>query len=417
MAYFSLSPNDMQSLKDRNDGPAKRVIHLMRRPRRLLATILIANNFINIAIVLLSDYLVWQFFGIEQFANWGQKLSELFSFFSFSPEDYSRLINFLITVVGVSFLLVFFGEVTPKIYAKFNNLRFSRMMSASLQTLGTIFYPISNLLVGLSSKMDKSLSVSANTQDHKDEIEEAIEMTVSGDQHAEEEVDILKSIIKFNEVAVKQIMRSRMDVIAESTESTLEEVLETIRSSGFSRFPIYEESLDQVVGLLYAKDFLGHDDSIEWQKLIRKDVHYVPETKRINDLLKEFQQRRMHMAIVVDEFGGVSGLVTLEDVMEEVIGEIKDEFDEGDDLEYVKLNDKTYIFEGKSLINDVCRVLHVDTGIFDELKGEADSVAGLMLEHIGQIPRQYQEVKIKNFTLRAERVNKRRIEKVRIILD
>ena len=242
-------------------------------------------------------------------------------------------------------------------------------------------------------------------------------MTVSGDQHAEEEVDILKSIIKFNEVAVKQIMRSRMDVIAESTESTLEEVLETIRSSGFSRFPIYEESLDQVVGLLYAKDFLGHDDSIEWQKLIRKDVHYVPETKRINDLLKEFQQRRMHMAIVVDEFGGVSGLVTLEDVMEEVIGEIKDEFDEGDDLEYVKLNDKTYIFEGKSLINDVCRVLHVDTDIFDEIKGEADSVAGLMLEHIGQIPRQYQEVKIKNFTLRAERVNKRRIEKVRIILD
>ncbi len=417
VAYFSLSPNNIQSLKESSDKSAKRVLQLKRHPRKLLATILITNNFINIGIVLLSDYLVWQFFGVEAFVSGGQWLSEQFSFWYFNEEDYSRLINFLVTVVGVTVLLVLFGEITPKIYARFNNLSFARRMSGSLNTLNTLFYPLSNLLVGLSKRLEITFGPSANTQDHKEEIEEAIELTVSGAQNAEKEVNILKSIIKFNEVAVKQIMRSRVDVIAESVDSQLEDVLEAIRSSGYSRIPIYEESLDHIVGLLYAKDFIGHDESIVWQKLIRTDIHYVPESKRINELLKEFQERRLHMAIVVDEFGGVSGLVTLEDVMEEVIGEIKDEFDEGDNVEFVKIDDKTYIFEGKSLINDVCRIMGVETYAFDSKKGEADSVAGLMLEFIGQIPRQFQEIKIDNFTLRAESVNKRRIEKVRIMID
>ena len=417
VSYFSLSPDDIQGLKDGVDKKSKRVLNLKRTPHRLLATILIANNFINIGIVLLSDHLVTQFFGITGFLPAGEWLNNVLPFFDYSADSYARALNFLVTIVGVTFLLVLFGEVAPKIYAKVNNVAFARSMSSSLSTLKTLFYPLSSLLVRWSKRWESNLNTSVNSQDHRDEIEEAIEMTVSGDAlHAEKEVNILKSIIKFNEVTVKQIMRSRVDVIAESTESTLDDVMSAIRSSGYSRIPIYEESLDQITGLLYAKDFIGRDENLDWHKLIRTDIHYVPESKRINELLKEFQQKRLHMAIVVDEFGGVSGLVTLEDVMEEVIGEIKDEFDEGEDVDFVKVDNRTYIFEGKTLINDVCRVMNVDTTDFDENKGEADSIAGLMLELIGQIPRKFQEIKVANFTLRAERVNKRRIERVKVFM-
>ena len=414
VSYFSLSPDDIQALKDDGDKKAKRVLNLKRFPRRLLATILITNNFINIGIVLLSDYLVLQIFGLEGYARAGAWLSQNLSFLGYSADAYARFISFLITVVGVTFLLVLFGEVVPKIYARFNNLNFARRMSGALTTLNTLLYPLSSLFVGWSKRIEKTLGSSANLQDHKDDIEEAIELTVSGDLHAEKEVNILKSIIKFDEVTVKQIMRSRVDVIAESTESQTEDVMQTIRDSGYSRIPIYEESLDQIKGLLYAKDFIGFGPNADWQKLIRTDIHYVPESKRINELLKEFQQKRLHMAMVVDEFGGVSGLVTLEDVMEEVIGEITDEFDEGSDVDFIKVDDQTYIFEGKTLINDVCRIMNVDTDVFDEHKGEADSVAGLMLELIGHIPRQFREIKIGEFTLSVERVNKRRIEQVKV---
>jgi len=417
VSYFSLSADDLQSLKEQGDLKAKRALRLKRFPRRLLATILITNNFINIGIVLLSDFLVVQFFGIEGFKSGGDWLAEKITFLSYTGADYARFISFLITVIGVTFLLVLFGEVVPKIYARLNNLSFARRMSGPLNTLNTIFYPLSSLFVGWSKRIEKTLNSSANMQDHRDDIEEAIVLTVSGDLNAEKEVNILKSIIKFDEVSVKQIMRSRVDVIAESTESTMEDVVNTIRSSGYSRIPIYEESLDHVVGLLYAKDFIGTDKDIDWQKLVRTDIHYVPESKRINELLKEFQQKRMHLAIVVDEFGGVSGLVTLEDVMEEVIGEITDEFDDGVDVDYVKLDDSTYVFEGKTLINDACRIMNVATDTFDEFKGDADSIAGLLLELFGQIPRKFQEKKIGEFTLRVELVNRRRIEQVKIKVD
>ncbi len=416
VSYFSLTANDIQALKDQGDISAKRVLQLKRFPRRLLATILITNNFINIGIVLLSDFLIVSFFGIEGFVAAGNWLARNLSFLNYTADDYARFISFLITVVGVTFLLVLFGEVVPKIYARFNNLAFARRMARPLQTLNTIFYPLSTLFVSYSNRIEKTLGAVADSQDHKEDIEEAIEMTVSGDLNAEKEVNILKSIIKFNEVTVKQIMRSRVDVIAESNESSKEDVMETIRTSGYSRIPIYEESLDHINGLLYAKDFIGIDENMTWQKLIRTDIHYVPESKRINELLKEFQQKRLHMAIVVDEFGGVSGLVTLEDVMEEVIGEITDEFDEGNDVDYVKLDEQTYVFEGKTLINDVCRIMDVETSVFDEFKGEADSIAGLMLELIGQIPRKFQEIKIGGYTLRVERVNKRRIQQVKVRL-
>ncbi len=414
VSYFSLSPDDIQALKDQGDKRAKRVLSLKRHPRRLLATILITNNFINIGIVLLSDYLIISTFGTQGFLGAGNWLAEKLTFLNYVAADYARFLSFLITVVGVTFLLVLFGEVVPKIYARFNNLAFARLMSRPLQALNTLFAPLSNLFVAYSKRIEKTLGAVADSQDHKEDIEEAIELTVSGDVHAEKEVNILKRIIKFNEVTVKQIMRSRVDVIAESTESTTQDVLSTIAESGYSRIPIYSESLDQVDGLLYAKDLIGVDDSMDWQKLVRKEIHYVPESKRINELLKEFQQKRLHMAIVVDEFGGVSGLVTLEDVMEEVIGEITDEFDEGNDVEFVKIDDSTYLFEGKTLINDVCRIMNVETDVFNEHKGEADSIAGLMLEVVGQIPRAYQEIRLGQYILRVERVNKRRIQQVKV---
>lgn len=417
VAYFSLLPDEIQKLQESNDAASRRALQLKKDPRGLLAVILIANNLVNVAIVILSDQLVWQFFGMETFSRGGQWLSENLAAIPLNADQFTRTLNFLVTVVGVTVILVLFGEITPKIYATTQKINLAKFMSKPLTILHTLFSPFRISLVGWSERLEKVLRNSRKGDEHKTEIEEAIEMTVSGDVHAEKEVDILKSIIKMDEVPVKQIMRSRVDVIAESTESSLEQVLQTIRESGYSRIPVYKESLDEIAGLLYAKDLVGFDKEQAWTDLIRKEIHYVPETKRINELLKEFQIRHQHMALVVDEYGGVSGLVTLEDVMEEVIGEIQDEFDEGSDIEYTRLDDRTYIFEGKSLLNDVCRVMNIELDEFDDGKGEADSIAGLMLEITGQIPRQYQEVRYKDYTLRAERVSKRRIERVRIRMD
>lgn len=414
VAYFSLSPGDIQQLKSTDDPASARVLQLKRRPRQLLSTILISNNFVNIGVVLLSDSIVWSLLGENGFESLSLWLHDVLPIAQMSVSDYSRVLNFIVTVVGVTFLLLLFGEVAPKIYAKMNNMAFAKVMSRPLAVLMTIFSPINHLMVGMAQYVEKSFGVSSNSQEYKDDIEEAIEMTVVGNQHAEQEVDMLKSIVKFNEVTVKQIMRSRPDIIAEGDDSTLQEVMKTIQDSGYSRIPIYHEDLDSIIGLLYAKDLLGTPPDLDWTQVIHRDVFYVPESKRINEILKEFQQKHLHMAIVVDEYGGVSGLVTLEDVMEEVIGEITDEFDEGDDIDYVRLDDQTYIFDGKTLINDMCRVMNIEYEIFKEIKGDADSIAGVMLEHMGQMPRQYDEIELPGYNLRAERVNKRRIEKVKI---
>ncbi|MBK8502300.1 MAG: gliding motility-associated protein GldE [Saprospiraceae bacterium] len=335
-------------------------------------------------------------------------------------EGIAKAIEITLTVVGATFLLVLFGEVAPKIYANVNNKQMARMMSGPLVFLKTLLFPISRILVTWSTRFEKRLAQDTNrNRSRKDDLDKAIELTVSHEQNSEKEIDILKSIVKFGDVNVKQIMRSRVDVVALDIDSSFDVVMKIVKDSGYSRIPVYEEDLDNIQGILYVKDLLLHlneQNEFAWNTLIRPEVKYVPEAKKINELLTEFQQERTHMAIVVDEFGGSGGLVTLEDVMEEVIGDIRDEFDEEIEVEFEKIDEFNYIFEGKTLLNDLCRVIGINTDTFEQVKGGADSVAGLILELLGRIPRKNIEIKYKEYRFKILAVSAKRIEKVKITL-
>lgn len=422
IAFFSLTHYDYEDLQQSSDPAAQRIIHLLERPRKLLATILISNNFVNIAIVILSDFVLLRFIPEETFERWGAALASWVPLDRwFTVEQIGWTFNFLIITVGITFLLVLFGEVAPKIYAKINNLTLARFMSLPLSLLFRLFHPVSSALVRLTNVVEGRLANShvGNQTTSREDIDDAIELTVSMEEDTEQEVDILKSIVKFGEVSVKQIMRSRMDVVAIDFRLTYREVMEIVRDSGYSRLPVYENDFDNVTGILYVKDLLGHreeDNSFEWQELIRTNLLYVPEAKKIDDLLKEFQRKRLHLAIVVDEYGGSSGIVTLEDILEEIIGDIKDEFDDEPEILFQRIDDCTFLFEGKTLINDVCRVLNLDTAQFDEARGESDSLAGLLLELHGGIPRVDEEIPFDGFTFKVTAANKRRIEQVLLTL-
>ena len=390
-------------------------------PRELLATILISNNFINIAIVILSESLLSQLVGPEVFNRWATFIQDSMSLSLVSINTLSNFLSFLITVVVITFLLVLFGEVAPKIYANLNNVRHARLMAGPLLFLNKVFSPFSKLLLGWSGGVEERVyrrRLLSNSSTDKKEIDKAIELTVT-DHEDREEVDILKGIIKFGDVETKQIMKSRMDVVGLDQTWGFKEVVKVIKESGFSRLPVYEEDFDSVQGILYVKDLLGltlEKDDFNWTPLVRNNVLYVPETKKIDELLREFQSKRTHMAIVVDEYGGSSGIVTLEDIMEEVVGEIRDEFDNEEEVKYVKIDDKTFIFEGKTLLNDVIRIMDMDSDVFDEGKGGADSLAGLLLEIEGMIPKKDQEIKYKNIRFIPTKVSKRRIENIKICL-
>ena len=420
VAFFSLTINDLEKITQENSAVTQRILFLKEAPRKLLATILIANNFINIAIVILSQFILDSLIYKDLTDEWAYKIVES-SGISISPEWLSGSINFLITIVGVTFLLVLFGEVAPKIYAKINNVRLAKFMSKTLLFLFRFFNPISNLLVKGTNIIEKRLvhNTSNGSSSRREDIDQAIELTVKDDKHAEHEIDILKGIVKFGDTAVKQVMRPRVDVIAIDFRINFMELLDVIKNSGFSRIPVYDEDFDNVTGLLYVKDLMAHlneEAAFEWQALIRTNVMYVPEAKKIDDLLREFQKERLHMAIVVDEYGGSSGIVTLEDIMEEVVGEIKEEFDDEVELEYKKIDDLNYLFEGKTLLNDLCRVIGVDTSTFDDVKGDADSVAGLFLEVVGHIPKVDSEINYNDFNFKVVSVDNRRIKQILITL-
>ena len=421
IAFFSLTPNHLKDLEEENSPPAERILYLKKLPRKLLATILIANNFINIGIVLVSDLILRNIISETVCDQWAALMVNYFPLQYFSTDTISFSIHFGITVIMVTFLLVLFGEVMPKVYAKLNNVQLAKSMSRTLGILMRLFSPLSSLLVlgtGFIENRLASRTQNGNVTSRED-IDEAIDLAVKDQKHAKEDSDILKGIVKFGDVAAKQIMRSRVDVVAVDFKVSYKELLQTIRDSGFSRIPVYDEDFDHVTGILYVKDLLSHlneDESFEWQQLIRPNVFYIPEAKKIDDLLREFQLQRLHMAVVVDEYGGSSGIVTLEDIMEEIIGEIKDEFDDEIELEYRKIDEYNYIFEGKTLLNDVCRVIGVDTTTFDSVKGDADSFAGLILELKGQIPKKGEEVVYDSYLFKIESVNKRRIEEIQITL-
>ncbi len=393
-AFFSLSPTDMEELKTSDEKTDERILSLIEGPKRLLATLLISVNFINIAIVILSSFII----------------EELFDF-SNDP-----LLGFITQVVVVTFLILLIGEVTPKIYATQNPLRVSRTLVILVQVLQRIFYPVSSFLIFTTSVLDKIIKPRAHNIS-VDELSQALELTVDEDIPAEDH-KILKGIVKFGHTDVKQIMRSRMDVIAFESELGFTKLLDAITNSGFSRVPIYKGALDNVLGVLYSKDLLQYmdeKDDFNWHSIIRPPF-FVPENKKIDDLLREFQTKKIHLAVVVDEYGGTSGIVTLEDVIEEIVGEINDEFDD-DDLIYSKLDDNNYVFEGKAHLNDVYRVLQIDGEDFEDAKGEADTLAGLILEVEGRIPTKNEKIQFKNLSFTIEAADNRRIKRVKVTID
>lgn len=426
VAFFSLTPNDYEELESKESPVNKLLLSFRDQPRRLLATILIANNFINIAIVLISDLLLQGIFPEGYFLGLVEKLYEAVPGVRVVAEEtLASGIRFSITVIGVTFLLVLFGEVAPKVYARYNKLRLATMMARPVSVMMSLFKPLAFTLVSGAAVVERRLenhtldAASASQED----IDEAIELTVNNEDNGEDgprqDVDILKRIVQFANVTVRQVMRSRGDVIAVEKKIDYLELLTVVRDHSYSRIPVFEEDFDKVRGVLYVKDLLGYRHeaaSFDWFKLVRPDVLYVPENKKVSDLLNEFQQQKMHLAIVVDEYGGTEGIVTLEDVLEEVIGDIQDEFDEGDEIIFEKIDDQNYVFDGKTLLNDVCRVLELPTNTFDEVKGEAESFAGLLLEMLGQFPTEEQELSYGTYRFRVMSLTRRRIEEILITL-
>lgn len=422
VAYFSLSHNDLDELKQHPGKDIQRILYLKEKPRRLLATILISNNFINIAIVILSEYILNLIFDKGAvFLNWSNFILAYIPL-GIEAITLANIFGILITVIGVTFLLVLFGEVAPKIYAKLDNIRLAKFMSGPLLFLMRLFNLPSSLLIGWTNAIERKLGNTANPTSiaSLEEIGEAIDLTVS-DENKVGEVNLLKRIVKFGEVSVKQIMCSRADVIAVDFRLSFRDLLKTVRESGYSRIPVYENDFDNVTGILYAKDLLSHlnkdGEPFKWQELIRTDVIYVPEAKKIDDLLKEFQKKQLHMAIVVDEYGGSSGIVTLEDILEEIIGEIKDEFDDDTELIYRKIDDHNFVFEGKTLLQDIYKVLSIPDDTFDAVKGDADSLAGLVLELLGELPKRNAVVEFDKFQFKIISVDKRRIKEIQITLS
>jgi putative hemolysin len=382
------------NLKDSEKASERLIYGLLNKPKRLLATLLIAINFINIAIVVLSTVIIDQVFDFTNHETMG----------------------FIIQVIAVTFILILFCEVMPKVYSQQNALKISHLSVYVLYALDKIFRPLSVLLVASTKFVDKRFHQKGYDVT-VDELTHAIDITSTKDT-PEEEKKILKGIARFGNIDVRQIMKSRIDIVAVDYETSFKELLPFIIENRYSRIPVYKEALDNIAGILYIKDLLPHLDKeseeYAWQSLVRPP-YYVPESKKINDLLQEFQEKKMHLAIVVDEYGGTSGLVTMEDILEEIVGEINDEFDE-EELSYSKLDERTFVFEAKTLLNDVCRVMEVDRKIFEIKDEEADTLAGLILDLKGSIPQKGEEIFFRDIKFTIESSDRRRIKRVKITL-
>ena len=419
VAFFSLTPSRLRAIEEEEGAIGQRIVQLRSHPKKLLATILIRNNFVNIAIVIVSKIILDQILNEQILTSIGWWLHEYVFLGLFSPDQLATAIDFFITVILVTFILLLFGEVGPKIYANVNNLKVARLMAMPLSFLGLLFTPVSSVLVRWGQNIERRIAANRNYQTgtSKEDLDAAIELTVSQNEEEPHEAELLKGIVKFGDMSARQVMRPRVDVVAVEKDIDFTSLLDIVKESGYSRLPVYEEDVDKILGILYVKDLIGltnEGPDFKWNELIRTNMLYIPETKKIDDLLRDFQIKRLHMAIVVDEFGGTLGIVTLEDIMEEVIGEIKDEFDDDEDIEYIKLSEGNYIFDGKALLNDVCRIMGEKTSYFDDIKGNADSVGGLIIELMGMIPKPEKEIQIKELQLKVISSNSRRIEKVNI---
>ncbi len=395
IAFFSFSPANLKQVRESDSGRNRIILALLDMPKRLLATILIVNNFVNVGIVILSSYLI----------------NEIFNFIEFP------VFGFIIEVIVITSFILLFGEIIPKIFAAQKPVLFASIMAKPLHFLAALFYPLSILLVKSTSVIDKRIAKKGVDVSMSD-LSDAIDIT-SDENMDEDDTKILKGIVRFTDIDVKEIMKSRVDVTALDAETPFKKILELIIDSGYSRIPVFEETFDNVKGILYIKDLLPHlneNDDYDWLLLLRKPF-FVPENKKINDLLKEFQDKKIHLAVVVDEYGGTSGIITMEDILEEIVGEITDEFDSPEDeVDYKKIDDRTYLFEGKTSINDFCKIVGIDDDIFDEVKGESDSLAGLILELEGEIPEKDSSTTFNNFVFKVVTVDQRRIKKVRVTI-
>ena len=392
IAFFSLSPSDLNELDEEKHDTDAKIKMLREDSERTLATILITNNLVNVTIIMLCNYF---FAHVVDFGG-------------------AYWLQFLCITVLLTFLLLLFGEIMPKIYTAKDPLLFCRKAVGGIMFCRRLFWPIANVLLRTGMLAEKVVQ-KENHVLSVDDLEQALELTDK--EEIKEEQRMLEGIVRFGDETAKEIMTSRQDVVDLDFKVSFAEVIKCIVENNYSRIPVYQGNSDNIRGILYIKDLLPHlnkGDNFRWQSLIRPP-YFVPETKKIDDLLREFQENKVHIAIVVDEFGGTSGIVTLEDILEEIVGEINDEYDE-DEKNYVRINSNTFIFEGKTLLSDFYRIMKLDDTLFEDVEGDADTLAGLMLELKGDFPKLHEKIDYKNFTFEIVELEERRIAKVKVIV-
>jgi len=387
VAFFSLSNSEIKSYQKNESGNINKVVSLLKTPEKLLATILILNNLINVAIITLSAYFAWGMFG-------------------------KSALVFLVLTVIITLIIVFFGEIIPKVYANKNRFFFIKKSSIIINVSSVVFKPLILFLISISNtfKSKEKILLESTTE----ELNRAMTLTIDKETSTEEK-NILEGIINFGSIKTKEIMKSRVDMVAVDFDFTFEKIAKLINISGFSRIPVYKETVDNIEGILYVKDLIPHlsESSFEWREKIRP-AFFVPESKNIDILFKDFQEKRVHLAVVIDEYGGVSGLVTLEDVIEEILGDIRDEFDFDEGFQFKKIDNNTYLFEGKTSLNDFCKLTKMDKNYFNQVKGESESLGGLLLEINSKIPNKGDKIKFDKFIFTIMSVDNKRIKRVRV---
>lgn len=394
VALFSLSRTDIDNHPEVESKPFKIILQLLERPKKLLATILVANNFINIAVVLLFAYL--GDFIFENVTN--------------------PTVKFVLEVVVITFLILLFGEILPKIYASRNNVKFASFMAYPLKVLDVLLSPVSLPMRGITLGIHKKLGKQKSNLS-VDQLSQALELT-SHEDTSKEEKKILQGIVSFGNTDTKQAMRPRIDIFALNTEQKYTEIIPEIIENGYSRIPVYKEHIDQIKGILYVKDLLPYIDrkQFDWVSLLREPF-FVPENKKLDDLMAEFQEKKVHLAVVVDEYGGTSGLISLEDIIEEIVGDISDEFDD-EGINYSKLDDQNFVFEGKTALKDFYKIIKLeDDTIFEDEKGEAETVAGFVLEISGSFPKIQSKIFFRDYVFTIEAMDKKRIKRVKVTIN
>jgi gliding motility-associated protein GldE len=392
VAFFSLNADQRISLRESEISTEKTVSQLLDKPQQLLATLLIAINFVNIIFITLANYLTAQVLG---------------------EQSMETLLVTLFLLFGVTFIITFFGELIPKVWAQQNNLNFARYSAPLISFLNFVFLPLSKALLGISGLIEKRVKKKSYTLTSQ-ELNQALEITTD-ENTSDREKDILRGILNFGNISVKSVMQARREIVAFDTSMNFHELMDLINKNGYSRVPVFNETIDKIEGILYIKDLLKHidqDEKFDWLPLLHSPF-FVPENKKIDDLLYDFQEKRVHMAIIVNEYGETEGLVTMEDIIEEIVGEINDEFDEVE-ADYKKIADNIYVFEAKTSLNDFCRVFEIEAAYFEKAKGESETLAGLIIELFGRIPSAGEEIEFEDFTFKVQSVDTRRIKKVRV---